>query len=110
MEFSKVSQTGKNILMLPAISNGLKVIVRRCYLAVRSLRLHDKAGVAKVRGDVESVVSPAMTGTRRDRWLDFNFLLVGISLSFMVHVPTERNKHLIDVVFANLGFLIFGRE
>jgi len=39
--------------------------------------------------------------------LDFDFLLVRVFLSLVVHVPTERNPEFIDIIEPRLRFGIF---
>ena len=49
--------------------------------------------------------APAPLGNGR---LYFNFLLVGIGLLVVVHIPTQRDEKLVDEVLAGLGFLVVG--
>ncbi len=58
---------------------------------------------------MKGVVRPSLTA-RRHAPLHLDFLLVGVPLHVVVHVPTESDKKFVNEVAADLGLLIVGRQ
>jgi hypothetical protein len=109
MELLEVGEHSQWRLGVPAVADGLEVVVGGCDVTVRFLRFDKEADVAVVRGEVEGVVGAALTASRDGR-LHFNFLLVGIGLLVVVHVPAQRDEELVDEVLANFGLLVVGGQ
>ena len=74
------------------------------------LGFHEEAHVAEVELQVERVVRPLLRACDADAALDLDFLLVGIVLALVVHVPTEGFPERVDEVLPRLGFLIAGLQ
>jgi len=67
---------------------------------------HEEAYVVEVRGEAEGVVCMALCDANNDRWLDLDFLFIGVLLDVMVDVPTEGDEELADEVLAGLGLRV----
>ena len=76
---------------------------------MRFLGFNKETHVAVVRGQMEGVVCAALAASRYGR-LNLNFLLIGIGLLVVVHVPTQRYEELVNEILPRFGLLIVGRE
>ena len=109
MELLKVRERCQRRLGVPAIADGLEVVIGGCEVAVRFLGFNKEANVVVVRGEVEGVIGAALT-TSRDGRLHFNFLLIGIGLLVVVYIPAQRDEELVDEILARLSLLVVGGE
>ena len=56
---------------------------------------------------MKGIVGAALAAADDGR-LDLDFLLVGIGLLVVVHVPAQRDEELVDEILAGFGLLVVG--
>ena len=105
LELFKIVQDGDGRGTAPAVAGGLEIIVGGGDVAVGFLGLDVEFHVAEIGREVKSVVGAAL-GEAVFLALDFDFLLEGVLLGFVVHVPAEGEPEFINEVVARLLFLI----
>src|ERR1043166_946310 len=93
----------------PAVARRLKALVRRGDVAVQLPDFDGKLHVTKIRREIERVIRAALRGAMFLA-LDFYFLLEGILLRVVVHVPPKRDPEFINEIVACFLFLILRRE
>jgi len=105
LELFKIVQDGDGCGTAPAVAGGLEIIVRRGNVAVGFLGLDVEFHVAEIRCEIKGVVGPPLRKAVFPA-LDLDFLLEGVLLRLVVHVPAEGEPEFVNEVAARLLFLI----
>ena len=100
VELLEVGEDGERRLAIPAVADQLKVVLLRSDFNEGFLCFDEEPDIVKIGRKIESIVGSALTASHCDAPLDFDFLLVGVGLLVVVHIPAEGNPELVNEVFA----------
>lgn len=104
----EIGEHGDEVLAVPAVADGLEIVVGVLECDARLFGFDEKAHVAEVRREGKCVVGFLVRRALPLCALDFDFLLVGVFLRDVIHVPAERDEKLVDEIFARLSFVVGG--